>query len=125
MPVNSAYALDAADGVIDGRYFGRQIVPTAAGVSTGYYGYGAAPGVASVNPALALDAADGVIDGRFYGQPIFQTAQTGPMFQTQTYGNVGPAGTVAAAAAALDASDGVVDGRFFGTNLPGQQMSFP
>jgi hypothetical protein len=90
----SALALDAADGRIDGRYFGAQVaVGAPAGVAgygygapagvAGYgygapagvtgYGYGAPAGVAvagSQSAALALDAADGRIDGRFYGAPV-------------------------------------------------------
>jgi hypothetical protein len=83
---SSALALDAADGVIDGRFFGS---PIAGGVSSfaapsfaspfttsyaapmvspfGASAFGASPFGSS---ALALDAADGVIDGRFFGSPI-------------------------------------------------------
>lgn len=46
-----AFKLDAADGVIDGKYFGQPIVSSRAA-------------------ALALDAADGVIDGKVFGRPI-------------------------------------------------------
>jgi hypothetical protein len=79
----SALALDAADGRIDGRYFGAQVAVGAPAGVAGYgygapagvtgYGYGAPAGVAvagSQSAALALDAADGRIDGRFYGAPV-------------------------------------------------------
>lgn len=45
-------ALDAADGVIDGKYYGAPIVRRAA------------------TAAEVLDAADGVMDGRYYGSRI-------------------------------------------------------
>jgi len=90
---NSALALDAADGVIDGRYFGRPIVGGGAPVAsrvipTAGYGYSsyasplsygapiASPlgypgyGFGANQSALALDAADGRIDGRYFGRPI-------------------------------------------------------
>jgi hypothetical protein len=90
-----ALALDAADGVIDGKCFGANVgvaapaayapqmysapVSYAAPVSYGYAaqapvayapaptGYAVAPNQAS---AFALDAADGVIDGRTFGTPV-------------------------------------------------------
>jgi len=61
---NSALALDAADGVIDGRFFGRPIVG-------GAHSF-AAP-VATNAAAARLDAADGVMDGRFFGRPVVPT----------------------------------------------------
>jgi hypothetical protein len=92
----TAAALDAADGVIDGKHFGRPIVqagapsvygsPFVSGASFGYgapFGttYGAttygAPFAGSFvggasSTAAALDAADGVIDGKHFGRPIVQ-----------------------------------------------------
>jgi hypothetical protein len=84
---NSALALDAADGVIDGRYFGSPIV--GGGAPVGYagpvnYPYGSAiarPGFVAPRQhfggqnaaARALDAADGVIDGRYFGRPVVST----------------------------------------------------
>eukprot|EP01005_Ploeotia_sp_CARIB1_P000400 NODE_148_length_1339_cov_2101.957096_g144_i0.p1 GENE.NODE_148_length_1339_cov_2101.957096_g144_i0~~NODE_148_length_1339_cov_2101.957096_g144_i0.p1 ORF type:complete len:345 (+),score=134.08 NODE_148_length_1339_cov_2101.957096_g144_i0:61-1095(+) len=88
---SSALALDAADGRIDGRFFGRPIVQQQQ------------VGVAAGNPALSLDAADGRIDGKFFGRPIVQAG-----------GAQVARGPVGGAAAALDAQDGVMDGRFFG-----------
>jgi hypothetical protein len=54
--------LDAADGCLDGRYFGSPIV----GSPRPAY----RPAMSS---AQALDAADGRMDGRYYGSPIVQT----------------------------------------------------
>eukprot|EP01005_Ploeotia_sp_CARIB1_P001297 NODE_266_length_1051_cov_1103.385281_g259_i0.p1 GENE.NODE_266_length_1051_cov_1103.385281_g259_i0~~NODE_266_length_1051_cov_1103.385281_g259_i0.p1 ORF type:complete len:264 (-),score=150.72 NODE_266_length_1051_cov_1103.385281_g259_i0:259-975(-) len=91
---SQALALDAADGKIDGQYFGRPIVQRGGfGGFTGGYpstfgGFGATTlggfggsylgglgatsfGGASSN-ALALDAADGKIDGQYFGRPIVQ-----------------------------------------------------
>jgi len=86
---NSALALDAADGVIDGRYFGRQIVQSGAVLpqasyfpqqasylpqQASYLPQASYPvGYPAQNSALALDAADGVIDGRYFGRQIVQS----------------------------------------------------
>jgi uncharacterized protein affecting Mg2+/Co2+ transport len=73
---SAAAALDAADGVMDGRYYGRPIVEasgartsrtitpvtTTAVTAQRYQG----------SAAAALDAADGVMDGRYYGRPIVE-----------------------------------------------------
>lgn len=85
-----AQRLDAADGVMDGKYFGRPIIETSS----------AAPRYRT-STAAALDAADGVIDGKYYGRPIIETSSAAPRYRTST-------------AAALDAADGVIDGRYFG-----------
>lgn len=63
---NAAFALDAADGVIDGKYHGRQIVH-AQQPTGGYF-----PAQSRSAAAQALDAADGVIDGRYHGRPIVE-----------------------------------------------------
>jgi outer membrane protein assembly factor BamB len=69
---SAALALDAADGRIDGRYFGAPIAQTAFGAAP--IGFGAHVGFGGPNAAaLALDAADGRIDGRYFGAPIAQT----------------------------------------------------
>jgi hypothetical protein len=72
-------ALDAADGVIDGTYFGQPIAgsgyPMSPYPTTGIYPAtgptsGFMAGANFGNAALNLDAADGVIDGKYFGQPI-------------------------------------------------------
>eukprot|EP01012_Entosiphon_sulcatum_P028510 TRINITY_DN344_c0_g1_i1.p2 TRINITY_DN344_c0_g1~~TRINITY_DN344_c0_g1_i1.p2 ORF type:complete len:227 (-),score=23.64 TRINITY_DN344_c0_g1_i1:3066-3746(-) len=57
-PLTAAERLDAADGVIDGAYYGSKIV------GGGY------PASRPLTAAERLDAADGVIDGRYYGSRI-------------------------------------------------------
>jgi hypothetical protein len=142
-PTSSALSLDAADGVIDGRYFGRPIVggapalttfaptitPSFAPTSFGVPAFGAS------SSALALDAADGVIDGRHFGRPIVQSApQFAPTFPagfpTAYPTTVGAFPTAypttfgaSSSALALDAADGVIDGRHFGR--PIVQSGFP
>jgi hypothetical protein len=83
-PSSAALALDAADGVIDGRHFGRPIVqqPAFGGFSAPIQTFGApiqtfgAPiqtfGAPVTSAAFAADAADGVIDGKYFGRPIVQ-----------------------------------------------------
>ena len=70
-PRSSALELDAADGVIDGRYYGAPIV------GANYRGQ-THPMVAarSQQEALALDAADGVIDGNYFGSRVGVAAGT-------------------------------------------------
>jgi hypothetical protein len=85
-------AVDAADGVMDGAFFGRPIVRSGS--------VGAAP---RADIAEAVDAADGVMDGRFYGRPIVRSTSIGSGGQVRTD-----------LAEALDAADGVRDGRFYG-----------
>lgn len=84
----ASQALDAADGVIDGKYFGHPIVQgtnafsgsafsgtfTSAPMSTPYRSSAAA--------ALALDAADGVMDGKYFGHQI---AEVPSMMATTSY----------------------------------------
>eukprot|EP00667_Euglena_gracilis_P012589 EG_transcript_12931 len=101
-----ARALDAADGVIDGKSFGTEVAVRRSGP--------VAPPVlaASQAQARALDAADGVIDGRAFGQQV-GVRRAGP---------AGPQGPHVFAdsqahARALDAADGVIDGRAFGQQV--------
>ena len=139
---NTAFALDAADGVIDGKYFGVPVAPNL---------HSATPISAS---ALALDAADGVIDGKFFGGQIMNQAPMSnprvvpsvfspgvqvmptvgafgtPAFVTPTP-MVGAFGTPAFAtpssgyiqggdyrsSLAMDAADGKIDGKFFGQQI--------
>jgi len=140
--MSAAQRLDAADGVIDGRFYGRPIVqagaPAFGGVQT--FGAPAFGGFGGASAAQRLDAADGVMDGRFHGRPIVQAGapafggvqtfgapafggvQTfgAPAFgDVQTFG--APTGyfpqagfAAGSQAAALDAADGVIDGRFHG-----------
>jgi len=101
---STAYALDAADGVIDGAYHGRPIVETPTIVhrpATSPYPY-------HRSTALALDAADGVIDGAYYGRPIIETA---PQVSRVSYQ---PSHYRGSTAYALDAADGVIDGAYHG-----------
>lgn len=58
---SAGHALDAADGVLDGKYYGRQIYERGTRTATG----------------KALDAADGVVDGKFYGREIYEAAGAG------------------------------------------------
>eukprot|EP00668_Euglena_longa_P035410 GGOE01045488.1.p1 GENE.GGOE01045488.1~~GGOE01045488.1.p1 ORF type:complete len:208 (+),score=21.92 GGOE01045488.1:138-761(+) len=88
---NVAQTLDAADGVIDGRYYGRPIIEAPVRRYAG----------SSV--AERLDAADGVIDGRYFGRPIVEAP-------ARRY--VG-----SSVAERLDASDGVMDGKYFGRKI--------
>eukprot|EP01006_Ploeotia_vitrea_P037173 TRINITY_DN6609_c0_g1_i1.p1 TRINITY_DN6609_c0_g1~~TRINITY_DN6609_c0_g1_i1.p1 ORF type:complete len:145 (+),score=26.05 TRINITY_DN6609_c0_g1_i1:38-472(+) len=81
---SAALALDAADGQINGRYYGRPIIQAGGGAGVagagatfagGYGGYGGTT-VGAGSSALALDAADGRIDGRYFGRPIVQASPT-------------------------------------------------
>lgn len=122
----AALSLDAADGVIDGRYYGSRIVDGGARYA-GYGGYGYS-GVSSygvpartygggyygTSAATSLDAADGVIDGRYFGRPIVEgsAGYRGGAY----YGR--PAGySRTSAAVNLDAKDGVLDGKYFGSKI--------
>lgn len=103
-------ALDAADGVVDGKFFGAQIYEK---------------GTSSA-AAQALDAADGVVDGRFQGRAIYEAAGSGAAgggvqyTSSRSYGNYAnagattsvsaPSGGAAGVARALDAADGAIDG---------------
>uniref|UniRef100_A0A7S1IX18 Uncharacterized protein n=1 Tax=Eutreptiella gymnastica TaxID=73025 RepID=A0A7S1IX18_9EUGL len=118
---SAALALDAADGVIDGQYFGAPIVEhrpshmvdprQASVVHSGY-----ARGVESRSAAAyALDAADGVIDGKFYGSQIVEGPPR-PREVVYASGRGYPSSR-SAAAVALDAADGVIDGRYYGSPI--------
>eukprot|EP00667_Euglena_gracilis_P014960 EG_transcript_15530 len=78
----TAAALDAADGVLDGRYFGRPILeahgpPTRIAVAAGAVVPTVIPRLPSSSRAVqALDAADGVLDGTYFGRPIVEVAGT-------------------------------------------------
>lgn len=67
---NTAFALDAADGVIDGRFYGRPIIEAPVRRYAGYGSYGGYGGYGGSTLAERLDAADGVMDGTFFGAPI-------------------------------------------------------
>ena len=60
-PRSSALALDAGDGVIDGKYYGSPIVST---------DYQPTVAASSQRASLAQDAADGVIDGNYFGARV-------------------------------------------------------
>ena len=77
-----ALAVDAADGVIDGKYYGNQVysaAPQLAPVTsygptyapTSSSAFGGAVVASSQQHALAVDAADGVIDGRYFGKDVY------------------------------------------------------
>jgi len=110
-----AAALDAADGVIDGRYQGREIlVPKKHPMGAKSSGYGRNPVYARDKSAAAqMDAADGVIDGRFEGHDILvpKNQALGPSRGAPVYASDRQA------ASALDAADGVVDGRYAGHEI--------
>jgi hypothetical protein len=124
----SALALDAADGVIDGRYFGAQVVNGGVGtVGVGHVGFGGFGGFAAqsavvarggAGAALALDAADGVIDGKYFGHQVVQGRPGfgAPAFGAPAFGAApfGAAQFGGSNAARLDAADGVIDGKYFG-----------
>lgn len=132
----AAYALDAADGVIDGRYFGSQVAVTrptytapmtyaapvsyAAPAPMAYSAPTYAIGAPTQAAAYSLDAADGRIDGRYFGSQVAVTSPSScsPCNPTP-YGAMytQPTATAPSQAAAfrLDASDGVIDGRYFGS----------
>jgi hypothetical protein len=116
---SSALALDAADGVIDGKFYGSQIVGQPGFVQQRSFVTGPAYGATS--SALALDAADGVIDGKFFGSQI--VGQPGFVQQQRSF-VTGPTYGAASSALALDAADGVIDGKFFGANIVGQQRPY-
>eukprot|EP00993_Chasmostoma_nieuportense_P001093 NODE_2002_length_1308_cov_229.707028_g1905_i0.p1 GENE.NODE_2002_length_1308_cov_229.707028_g1905_i0~~NODE_2002_length_1308_cov_229.707028_g1905_i0.p1 ORF type:complete len:416 (+),score=38.42 NODE_2002_length_1308_cov_229.707028_g1905_i0:49-1248(+) len=146
---SSALALDAADGRIDGRFFGSRIVGGGygAGVAPAYGAYttpayGAYGAYAPASSALALDAADGRIDGRYFGSRIVgggygagvASAAYSPYAPRPAYaaaapvytgavapytGAVAPYTGTASSALALDAADGRIDGRYFGSRIVG------
>jgi len=111
-PVSSAFAMDAADGVIDGRYYGAPVT----GVASAYNM--AAPAYAApVSSAFALDAADGRIDGRYYGAPVTGVASA--------YNMAAPAYAAPVSSAfALDAADGRIDGRYYGAPVTGVASAY-
>eukprot|EP00993_Chasmostoma_nieuportense_P001909 NODE_2749_length_1103_cov_96.844262_g2624_i0.p1 GENE.NODE_2749_length_1103_cov_96.844262_g2624_i0~~NODE_2749_length_1103_cov_96.844262_g2624_i0.p1 ORF type:complete len:347 (+),score=44.94 NODE_2749_length_1103_cov_96.844262_g2624_i0:42-1043(+) len=145
---SSALALDAADGRIDGRFFGSRIVGGGYGAGVAPYGayttpaYGAYGAYAPASSALALDAADGRIDGRYFGSRIVgggygagvASAAYSPYAPRPAYaaaapvytgavapytGAVAPYTGTASSALALDAADGRIDGRYFGSRIVG------
>eukprot|EP01012_Entosiphon_sulcatum_P029874 TRINITY_DN365_c0_g1_i1.p1 TRINITY_DN365_c0_g1~~TRINITY_DN365_c0_g1_i1.p1 ORF type:complete len:288 (-),score=44.72 TRINITY_DN365_c0_g1_i1:151-1014(-) len=104
MSLSVAERLDAADGVIDGKYYGRRIVEATPVRSSS---------------ALALDAADGVIDGKYHGRRIVDasTALVTTTPGTRVYRSGYPTYTRSASALELDAADGVIDGRYYGRQI--------
>jgi len=125
-------SLAAADGVIDGRYFGRRILGGEYGPSTGVYPGNSYSSVSRshLSPEMALDAADGVIDGRYFGRRILggeygsSTGFHGPRYTSGSYWGAGPGDMWAHGypdyhAAMLDAADGVMDGKYFGRRILG------
>jgi len=59
--MTAAERLDAADGVMDGKFYGSRIVEG-----------GPTRVVRPMSAAERLDAADGVMDGKFYGSRIVE-----------------------------------------------------
>jgi len=129
----SAFQLDAADGVLDGRFFGTQLAvagpqyagPQYAGPQYAVPSFapafapgGYAPGLVAAptqGAAFALDASDGVIDGRYFGS---QVAVAAPVQQFAPAYNPGVVAAPSQGAAfALDAADGLIDGRYFGAQV--------
>lgn len=117
-----AQRLDAADGVIDGKYYGRPIIERRNPVTPTY------------RPVAALDVADPVIDGRYYGRSIVEspasrfygapTTRYGGYYSR--YGHAGyPAGYTSSTAAALDAADGVIDGKYYGRPIVETSAGYP
>jgi hypothetical protein len=120
---SSALALDAADGVIDGRCFGAPIAsPVLGGYGaplvgattyagalpyTGYAGAYATPVATSVLGGYGGYGAYGA-----YGVPRVASI-TRTTVSTPVYGAM----ATASPALALDAADGVIDGRYFGAPI--------
>eukprot|EP01001_Neometanema_parovale_P006019 NODE_2407_length_1427_cov_323.275307_g2289_i0.p1 GENE.NODE_2407_length_1427_cov_323.275307_g2289_i0~~NODE_2407_length_1427_cov_323.275307_g2289_i0.p1 ORF type:complete len:424 (+),score=117.18 NODE_2407_length_1427_cov_323.275307_g2289_i0:58-1272(+) len=126
--MSAAFALDAADGVIDGSYFGRGIVsgpggfsattmPTTYGSTFGGYssfptttagGYTA--GVSSFSTAYPTTSFPTSYPTTSYPTTSYSNTSYPPMFgATTTLGN--------SSALALDAADGVIDGKYFGSGI--------
>eukprot|EP00670_Eutreptiella_braarudii_P004171 CAMPEP_0174300144 /NCGR_PEP_ID=MMETSP0809-20121228/58296_1 /TAXON_ID=73025 ORGANISM="Eutreptiella gymnastica-like, Strain CCMP1594" /NCGR_SAMPLE_ID=MMETSP0809 /ASSEMBLY_ACC=CAM_ASM_000658 /LENGTH=405 /DNA_ID=CAMNT_0015405685 /DNA_START=16 /DNA_END=1232 /DNA_ORIENTATION=- len=109
---SSSLALDAADGVVDGTFYGRPIAPSYGRPAYGAPAYG--PSLSTYgastyrrpaygpSAALSLDAADGVIDGAYFGSPIMSSS----------YGAL-----VLRALVLRAAADGVIDGAYFGSPI--------
>eukprot|EP00999_Lentomonas_sp_LEN2_P000430 NODE_1432_length_862_cov_94.844898_g1325_i1.p1 GENE.NODE_1432_length_862_cov_94.844898_g1325_i1~~NODE_1432_length_862_cov_94.844898_g1325_i1.p1 ORF type:complete len:254 (+),score=124.68 NODE_1432_length_862_cov_94.844898_g1325_i1:90-764(+) len=113
-----AAALDAADGVMDGKCFGRQILtaPTA-GYAPQYATAGYAPQYATAGFAPQYATAGFA--------PQYATAGFAPQYATAGFapqGGVFPAGSQAAA---LDAADGVIDGKFNGRPIVQAGGAYP
>jgi hypothetical protein len=108
--LSAAGALDAADGVIDGKFYGSQIVSapiqgssftgssftgssypmTTGATSFGATSFGATSYGAVPSAPMSLDAADGMIDGKFFGSQIasapFSFANSFPASTMETTG---------------------------------------
>jgi hypothetical protein len=129
---SSALALDAADGVIDGKFFGAGITQTQTQTTypAAYSGYAAqrsfvtGPAYGAASSALALDAADGVIDGKFFGAGIVNHAAYPAAYPAARSFVTGTTYGAPSSALALDAADGVIDGKFFGSNIVGQPRPY-
>lgn len=120
-----AAALDAADGVIDGRYFGSPIVGAAAPT----YAYAAPTYTAAAYsaPVAAFGGYAPTYTGYGYGAPVYSGATYGaayaaPAFAAPAY--AAPAYGATNAALALDAADGVIDGRYFGAQIAQPATSY-
>eukprot|EP00997_Jenningsia_sp_PLL12_P011805 NODE_956_length_1354_cov_111.451341_g795_i0.p1 GENE.NODE_956_length_1354_cov_111.451341_g795_i0~~NODE_956_length_1354_cov_111.451341_g795_i0.p1 ORF type:complete len:350 (+),score=119.38 NODE_956_length_1354_cov_111.451341_g795_i0:34-1050(+) len=101
--LEAARRLDAADGVIDGRYNGGN-VRIQQHSNTSYK-------VGDRETAARLDAADGVIDGK-YGDAQIRVSNA-PMLGQRTSYKVSDR----EAAARLDAMDGKIDGQYEGAQI--------
>lgn len=99
IPGGNALALDAADGVIDGRYYGRPIVQGGAPVVGGVSAFGAAPFAQAPVYGGGAVLGGGIVNAGYYGAPVVRSV---------------PTATVGSSALALDAADGVIDGRYYG-----------
>jgi len=133
----SALALDAADGVIDGKYYGRPIVggsgalvphrgfaPSYGGTAFalddpyydgGRYGYGrpwGGYGYGGYAPAYGPSYGGGVPASAYgrYRSPYYGAYGNG-------YGYVPQYSRAQSQAAALDAADGVIDGKYYGRQI--------
>jgi hypothetical protein len=93
---SSSLALDAADGVVDGTFYGRPIAPSYGRPAYGAPAYG--PSLSTYgastyrrpaygpSAALSLDAADGVIDGAYFGSPIMSSSYGPSSYGPSSYG---------------------------------------
>mmetsp|Transcript_64905 Transcript_64905/g.115492 ORF Transcript_64905/g.115492 Transcript_64905/m.115492 type:complete len:325 (-) Transcript_64905:419-1393(-) len=136
----AAAALDAADGVMDGKFFGRQVVenspvrkvmrhyPARAeprrehavkGLSHALDVADGARGAHYASPAAAaLDAADGRMDGKLFGRDIVEHRPDNRVVRSYPV-HVDAAGRQVGGTPGRprDGTDGVVDGHYYGQDV--------
>jgi len=145
-PTNTnANRLDAADGVMDGRYFGTPIAGATMSGHPAARGYGAPAYGAYGAPAYGAYGAPayGAYGAPAYGYGGYGAALGGPRIVSVTrstvpltgYGGLvggytsplaygGYGAPMASSALALDAADGVIDGRCFGAPIASPAIGY-